>query len=165
MTSGGWEVTSPGLSRGGPESRVDHTSIVLAASWILAVTAVFLLARLLTPQGDGSASLTISGTPFQLPALCSFQRLFAIDCPGCGLTRSFVYAVRGRLSDAWAMHPIGTLLAGYLALTLPERAWRIRRLVGGLRVRSYGGIEMGWIAMLALAAYVRWFWLHWQAWA
>jgi len=145
MTRGDWEVR-------------------LAASWLLAVTAVFLIARILAPHGDDSASLVISGTSFQLPAFCSFQRSFAIDCPGCGLTRSFVYAVRGRLSDAWAMHPIGTLLAGYLALTVPERAWRIMRLAVGQRVRSYGGIEMGWVMLLALAAYVRWFWLQWQAW-
>ena len=39
----------------------------------------------------------------QLP--CPFKRLTHIDCPGCGLQRSFVLLLKGDVSDSFFMYP------------------------------------------------------------
>ncbi|WP_340537717.1 DUF2752 domain-containing protein [Nocardioides sp. GXZ039] len=41
------------------------------------------------------------------PILCPFRRLTGLPCPGCGLTRSWVYLAHGRWEDAFAAHPFG----------------------------------------------------------
>ena len=48
------------------------------------------------------------GTP--LGGLCWLHAAFGIDCPMCGMTRSFVALAHGRLGDAFHFHPAGPLL-------------------------------------------------------
>ncbi len=43
------------------------------------------------------------------PVLCPFRALTGLPCPGCGLTRSWVYAVHGRWEDSVLAHPFGLL--------------------------------------------------------
>ena len=44
---------------------------------------------------------------------------FGIDCPGCGLTRSFIHTANGDWGAAWRMHSLGLVLFGYVLLQLP----------------------------------------------
>ena len=39
--------------------------------------------------------------------LCVFRELTGTPCPGCGLTRSVLFILRGRWEEAWRMHPFG----------------------------------------------------------
>jgi hypothetical protein len=133
---------------------VDSDSIRCCVIWITAVAAVFSIALLVTPESR--QKLSISGLGVTLPELCTMRRLTGFDCPGCGLTRSFVLAVRFRLADAWAMHPVGTLLVGYLAASVAQRLWRLKRLLGGRPSRSTAIWELGLVCSLVAAAYVRW---------
>jgi hypothetical protein len=41
------------------------------------------------------------------PVLCPFRLLTGLPCPGCGLTRSWVYLAHGQWSDAWSANPFG----------------------------------------------------------
>src|SRR6476469_10699752 len=43
------------------------------------------------------------------PVVCPFRRLTGLPCPGCGLTRSWVYLAHGRWSDSWHAHPFGAV--------------------------------------------------------
>ncbi len=46
--------------------------------------------------------------PFSaLPPLCAFKYLTGLPCLTCGMTRSWVHLVHGRVADAWAMSPLG----------------------------------------------------------
>ncbi len=36
---------------------------------------------------------------------CPFKQMFLIDCPGCGLQRSFVALLRGDVSQSWRLYP------------------------------------------------------------
>ena len=45
-----------------------------------------------------------------LPTVCLFHMLTGRPCPGCGLTRSFVYFAHGKWSQAVAYHPLGPAL-------------------------------------------------------
>ena len=47
--------------------------------------------------------------PYQLP-LCAFKSVTGYPCAGCGMTRAFEAAARGRFLEAFEWHPIGLLL-------------------------------------------------------
>ncbi len=54
---------------------------------------------------------------FMLP--CLTKQLIGLDCPGCGIQRSFVFLLRGEFSASWDMYPaIFTLIPLLLMLTL-----------------------------------------------
>jgi len=62
------------------------------------------------------------------PVVCPFRRLTGLPCPGCGLTRSWVYLVHGWWRESFTAHPFGALLAGaVLALAVGVAVARVRR--------------------------------------
>lgn len=74
------------------------------------------LAALAAAQLGASAWLVPMGDRVALPGgqsiggLCWFRSVFEIDCPFCGMTRSFVALAHGDLSSALRFHPAGPLL-------------------------------------------------------
>jgi hypothetical protein len=58
---------------------------------------------------------------YALPSTCLSHSLFGVDCPGCGLTRSFVYLAHGDWQHSWQMHRLGWLLALAVLLQFPYR--------------------------------------------
>ncbi len=77
--------------------------VVMALCFAMIVTAIAL-----EPQSGG---LSLAGR--SLPELCSFKRVTGIPCPGCGLSRSWVAALRGDLGASIAFHPLGWLVLLY----------------------------------------------------
>lgn len=69
--------------------------------------AQLIAAVWLVPTASGGVA-TGDGTP--LGVLCWLHAAFGIDCPMCGMTRSFVALAHGRLEDAFEFHPAGPLL-------------------------------------------------------
>lgn len=62
------------------------------------------------------------------PVVCPFRRLTGLPCPGCGLTRSWVYAAHGWWRESFASHPFGLLLmAAVVVLAVTVAVRRIRR--------------------------------------
>ena len=91
---------------------------------VLACLAAALGAGLIVqpPAGGADAPLTIFG--FALPGVCSFRRLTGIPCAGCGLTRSVVLLLHGRLADSLAAHPFGPIVMALALLQIPPRLSR-----------------------------------------
>lgn len=58
-------------------------------------------------------------------SLCLFKNLFQTDCPGCGLTRSFVAIGRGQLMQAWKFHPGGLFLYAFFLSLLMTEAYKV----------------------------------------
>jgi hypothetical protein len=56
-----------------------------------------------------------------LPPSCLSRTLFGVSCPGCGLTRSFIYLAHGDLQASWQAHHLGWLLALAVVLQFPYR--------------------------------------------
>ncbi|WP_232677226.1 DUF2752 domain-containing protein [Nocardioides sp. R-C-SC26] len=84
----------------------------IVVTHVVAVGAVGALATaaLLSPDGieDG-------------PIICPFRMLTGLPCPGCGLTRAWVYAMHGRWSDSLTANPFGVVsmvLAAALVLAV-----------------------------------------------
>ena len=45
------------------------------------------------------------------PTICPFRLATGLPCPGCGLTRSWVYLAHGRWTDSVIAHPFGVVAA------------------------------------------------------
>lgn len=94
--------------------RFPHLKAVLCGTAVYAVW--LLLARL-----------------WKLP--CVFLRLFAVPCPGCGMTRAWEALLHGQLTVAFAYHPLFwtvPVLYGYLLTDgrLFRRVWVDRAFLG-----------------------------------
>ena len=64
----------------------------------------------------------------RLPPTCFFREQLGMDCPSCGLTRSFVHFFHADLSASFTAHWSGWLLALGFLFELPYRVIAIRRL-------------------------------------
>jgi len=62
-----------------------------------------------------------------LPSLCSWRWISPAGCPGCGLTRSVVSALKLDWRESFRLHPGGLLV---LALVFSEIPYRLARLQG-----------------------------------
>lgn len=82
--------------------RLPVVTELVAAGGALAVGAAFLLSPDHIEDG---------------PVICPFRRLTGLPCPGCGLTRSWVYLAHGQWRDAIVAHPFG-LVAVALTVAL-----------------------------------------------
>jgi hypothetical protein len=51
------------------------------------------------------------GTVQHGPILCPFRLVTGLPCPGCGLTRSWVYLFHGQLAESLYYHPLGPIAA------------------------------------------------------
>ena len=112
-----WQVTATALA-------ISNQRVFL---WLSVV--VLVLSALLTVPA--SRAVAIPGVNFELPGLCTFRRLAGIDCPGCGLTRSFICVAHGDLSRAWDFNPIGPLFFPLIAIQVPYRLWQLARIRRG----------------------------------
>jgi hypothetical protein len=85
---------------------------------------VIVLASLLEVHSDQRVALScLPGWP--LPEICLSRKIFGVTCPGCGLTRSFIYLAHGDLSASWNVHRVGWLLALSVVLQLPYRIFAL----------------------------------------
>ena len=69
---------------------------------------------------------------------CPTKLLTGLDCPFCGMSRSFASCLHGRVVEGFAHHPAGPLLLAATAVTLAAIGWRALRrrapLWGGRRL-------------------------------
>jgi len=88
--------------------------IVIALSWLLDVSAV--------------GRVFLSGFPnWPVPETCLSRDFFGVDCPGCGLTRSYIYLIHGHWNSAWSMHRLGWLLFIVTVFQVPYRLIALHR--------------------------------------
>lgn len=88
-----------------------------------------------------------------LPHSCYSRSVFGVPCPGCGLTRSFIYLVRGDWQSAWREHRLGWLLAVIVALQFPYRLWALSR---GGQVALSPRYATAFAVVLAIVMFVNW---------
>ncbi|MBI5361294.1 MAG: DUF2752 domain-containing protein [Planctomycetes bacterium] len=85
--------------------------------FILAISILIIFAAL---------SLDLHGTRVfcagqELPQTCLVRSVLNIDCPGCGLTRSFLAISRLEMSKSITFHPCGWLIGLVILLQIPFR--------------------------------------------
>ena len=112
----------------------------LTARWwfgeavVLTVCAsILVLAVVMSPSTE---ALTLFG--YEVPVLCGFRRLTGIGCPGCGLTRSFVFLGHGRILEAFQMNWFGPVLFVVVASQVPLRIGRLVQRMRHTALRTPG---------------------------
>jgi hypothetical protein len=140
-------VSIPDAHRTDPSSRAYHRAILCISLAVLAVALALV--------DDGDGRLRLSFTSLFLPAICTFRRIFGMDCPGCGLTRAFVAMAHGRLEAAWHYHPVGVLLFAGVLAQVPYRLWQLVRLSHG-RGEFRHPLLVGLGSFLIVALFVQW---------
>jgi hypothetical protein len=63
---------------------------------------------------------------YPLPQSCLSRQWFNVNCPGCGLTRSFIYLAQGNWQRSLSQHRIGWLLAIAVLAQFPYRWFALR---------------------------------------
>ena len=102
------------------------------------------LAAVVAAQLGAAAWLVPVGDQVALPGgaslggLCWFRGVFHIDCPFCGMTRSFVALAHGDLASTLRFHPAGPLLfAAMAAFVVAAAVTVIRRTRPVVERRSF----------------------------
>ncbi len=106
----------------------EHARLRKRHWWMLRISAfVILMACLLQTRPDHRVQFRF-GPSFPLPETCGSKVFFNVECPGCGLTRSFISLSRGDIWTAWKLNRVSWLLALALLAQFPYRLWSIRQL-------------------------------------
>jgi hypothetical protein len=87
---------------------------------------VVVFSFLLAMRPDGRLAFRFL-PQWPLPPTCLSQSLLGIECPGCGLTRSFVCLASGDWRGSFHMHRLGWLLALAVLVQFPYRLLAIYR--------------------------------------
>ena len=91
--------------------------------------------------------VTVFGWRIEMP--CGMKLAFGVPCPGCGMTRSVLMTLDGRIGEALSLNPGGpVLVAGLLLLAVAfatGRAWRATAWYGGFFATL---VVANWIAVL-----------------
>jgi hypothetical protein len=108
--------------------------------WVMLSLAILVIVLAFLLQTRGSERVAMQGV--LLPPTCVSRAVFGINCPGCGLTRSFIHLAHGDWHAAWQMHRLGWLLAFATVAQIPYRAaalrWPTRRLLGEVFPMVFG---------------------------
>ena len=131
------------------QKRTDAAVLALCVGMVL-------LSRCLCVDGAGRVSYG-SGGGCSVPTSCLFKALCGLDCPSCGMTRSFVALAHANLRAAWRYNRVGPALFIFVLLQIPYRALRL--LSPGLRLRTAqldGKITLACMGALTLFLLVNW---------
>jgi hypothetical protein len=101
--------------------RIKHHYLMLYVS-----VAALCLALLLEVSPNGVQVVFRGFTDYPLPETCGAKILFDCECPGCGLTRSFVWAGRGEWARSIRANRVGLIVLLACAAQIPYRWARIR---------------------------------------
>ncbi len=124
------------------------------AGVLIFCSILLLVALLLHIDHDGHVS-----TPFlnwATPGMCWFRSTTGIDCPGCGMTRSFVSLGDGRFVDAVRFNWAGILIFLAIAFQIPYRLLQIKRLREGKKLLNIMKFGTGFLIFTAVVAFAHW---------
>lgn len=143
--------TDPPPGRATSEGRLPR---VVSAIWLAGASLVLVLACIMTLGSQRQVLLPMLGP---LPETCTMHARFGIDCPGCGLTRSFISLAHGDLRAAWKLNPVSLLIFMYVVVQLPlATAHLLLAKISGLK-RWTQWNQTAFIALL-IALFLQWIW-------
>lgn len=84
--------------------------------WLSGSMAILLLSWFMSTGNGRQVVLPGVGV---IPEICTLHTRFGVDCPGCGLTRSFIHLAHGNLRAAWSLNPVGLLMFAFITSQIP----------------------------------------------
>jgi hypothetical protein len=127
-------ATAAMIERGVPSAH--HWTMLAIAVLVIGATALLDV----SPDGRVAAHAL---PDYPMPHLCMSRALLGVSCPGCGLTRSFIYLAHGHWQVAWQVHRLGWLLAMLVLAQVPYRGL----ILAGL-IRPISSQAAQWLAMI-----------------
>jgi hypothetical protein len=96
----------------------------------------------LTYEPGPSSRLSVFG--INMPPTCGTKYFFDIDCPACGLTRSFTVLAQGDIRESIRFHRLGPLIFLFFLYQVGYRTYGLRTLGTPVpkvlsRIHTYGG--------------------------
>jgi hypothetical protein len=117
--------------------------------------SVLLLSAILSLGNErGQVLLPLLNRP--LPPLCQMKMLTGMDCPGCGMTRSFIAAAHGQWRDSFRFNPAGPLWFAFSTLQIPYQSLQLRRISRGKRPLDLTWWGQGLIYACLAALILQW---------
>ena len=87
---------------------------------MLAIAGVVIVLAFLLKVEEPRVRLAV-WPGFLVPESCFARVYYEVDCPGCGLTRSFIYLADGEIQKSLNANRVGWLLALSVLLQIPFR--------------------------------------------
>ena len=124
---------------------------LLDRHWTMLGVSVAVIVLSFALQLNPIGRVRASWLPFESWApRCGSRAWFGINCPGCGLTRSFVALASGNFAESFRYHRVGWLIALAVVLQIPYRAWRLWELRCGIHSERSWPTWFGWLLVAAL---------------
>ncbi|MAT70439.1 MAG: hypothetical protein CMJ58_13050 [Planctomycetaceae bacterium] len=140
-------LSDEGVAEDVLRARIKERHVTMLAMSVAIIAASFAL------RFNDSGGL--SGGGVALPPLCGSRALFGVECPGCGLSRSFVALAAGDVAKSLQYHRIGWIMAAAVLLQIPYRLLRLRQLRTGTPDPSWPR----WFGNLLIALLIgNWVW-------
>jgi hypothetical protein len=118
--------------------------------WFMLCLAAFVIAVAFCLRFSPGGALRLPWSDVALPTICSSRLLFGVECPGCGLTRSFVALAGGDFLQSYRFHRVGWLVALAVAIQIPYRMFALRELRQRLVPRPW----LAWLGYSLIAALI-----------
>jgi len=117
---------------------------------------LLIVSSIIVATASAMAALTRAGyAPLPAGSYCWSVILLGRECPGCGLSRSFIATALGDLPKAFELNPIGPLLFAILVVILATRVAKWR----GLRWPPAADAALAIVTVMILLARTAWFYL------
>ena len=118
-----------------------HRSMLILSASVLLVSSAFSV------YGTGGEAV-VTWLGIELPPLCGSRAFFGVECPGCGLTRSFIALTSGDFSESLRFHRIGWVMWLMVVLQIPFRSYSLWQLRTSVVERRWPT----WVGYLLIAA-------------
>jgi hypothetical protein len=145
----GMEIVSLGFS---PADTGRLRERLRTRHWTMLVVSVGVILLALALKVQGTERVAFRSFPeYPLPELCGAKLFFKQECPGCGLTRSFLALAQGDWQASLQFHSLGWLMALAVLLQIPyrvHRLWTLDRQTSPTRWPTWFG--NGLIALLVM---------------
>ncbi len=133
----------------------------LRAEWlrhlriVLLAIGVFVLAAALEVREDEKVALQLLPS-LPAPETCPSRTCFHLDCPACGLTRSFVKLAAGDIAGSVQKHRLGWLVALFVAGQVPFRIALMQAISRTGQRRSIGDWPQWFTVSVLVAVLANW---------
>lgn len=95
--------------------------------WILALSICVIAISLIFSINEEDKTCFLWFKEYPMPETCFFKRVLGIDCPFCGMTRSFISMSHLKFNQAWEFNKIGIFIYAIVILQIPYRSVIILR--------------------------------------
>ena len=119
--------------------------------WVIFALSLLVVVLAMTMRVPGQEQVYLPGMSSPVPGMCASRQLFGMNCPGCGLTRSFICLGHGQFSRAWHFNPGGFLFFLFVAAQIPWRLTQLALIYAGIGERWIGVFDwVPWVVASAL---------------